>query len=195
MAKDYSRLEQEIKMARENNISWESIDRQLNTKLMANVELRKMFNIEEPSEIEIVVGYMKTREFSKYFQVAKLTGTEEQLKLLRVSEGYTLEIKEEYRIKLEKDLSKVLLENGLYRGKEEIEYKDHTYQLVGSDFKNKQGNKIYIVHQDGKKEPCALFSLIGDYWVASTFVGVTENKEIKNMDCIVRDLNTVFGGK
>ena len=192
MAKDYNRLEQEIKMARENNISWESIDKQLNTKLMSNVELRKMFNIEEPSEIETVVSYMKTREFSEYFQVVKLTGT---LEPLGIKEGYSLEIKFDYRNSIEKDLAKVLLKEGLHRGKENVKYKDHTYQLVGSNFKNKQGNKIYVVYQDGKKEPHTLFSLSGEYWLAMQSVAIQECEEIKNMDCVVRDLNKIFGGK
>lgn len=59
---DWSKLEKEIEMARAEKISWESIDHQLCMKLMANVELRKHFNITEPREIDIIINYMKERE-------------------------------------------------------------------------------------------------------------------------------------
>lgn len=58
----YEKLEKEIELARKKNISWESIDRQLCLKLGSNIELRKHFNISQPSEIDRVINYIKEKE-------------------------------------------------------------------------------------------------------------------------------------
>ena len=64
MMKEYKVLENEIKVAREKNISWDSIESQLFNKLGASKKLREYCNISEPGELGKVIDMMKEREMN-----------------------------------------------------------------------------------------------------------------------------------
>lgn len=112
----------------------------------------------------------------KYLEVVKTI--DEQMKLYDKTELYNLQLKMEYRVPVEKDLASILYDEFVVSGKRNFKYKNHTYQINSCKYKTSDNEKIYIINQDNKKEPHTLFRHSGEYWLASSSVGIKYTEDI-----------------